>query len=108
MSCSTSTGSQVAPTSSGTASTAMTRGRSLAGLLRKNLRTPSADSVVVRMADGWQSSMTACSRPTWPGSLGSNSGTAMRPEYRVPKNAMRYSRFCGQRIATRSPGSVTC
>ena len=64
----TSTGCHVAPTSSGTASTAMTRGRSLAGLLRKNLRTPSADSVVVRMADGWQSSRTACRRPTWPGS----------------------------------------
>ena len=74
-----STGSQVAPTSSGTASTAMTRGRSLAGRLRKNLRTPSAASVVVRMADGWQSSSTACRRPTWPGSDGSNSGTAMRP-----------------------------
>ena len=71
--------SQVAPTSSGTASTAMTRGRSLAGRLRKNLRTPSADSVVVRIADGWQSSSTACRRPTWPGSDGSNSGTAMRP-----------------------------
>ena len=24
------------------------------------------------------------------------------------QNAIRYSRFCGQRIATRSPGSVTC
>ena len=30
----------------------MTRGRSLAGRLRKNFRTPSAESVVVRIADG--------------------------------------------------------
>ena len=69
-----STCSHVTPTSSGTASTAMTRGRSLAGRLRKNLRTPSAESVVVRIAVGWQSSRTACSRPTCPGSAGSNSG----------------------------------
>ena len=51
VSASTSTCCQVAPTSTGTASTAMTRGRSLAGRLRKNLRTPSAASVVVRIAD---------------------------------------------------------
>ena len=30
----------------------MTRGRSLAGRLRMNLRTPSAESLVVRIADG--------------------------------------------------------
>ena len=82
-------GSQVLATSLGTASTAMTRGRSLAGRLRKNLRTPSAESLVVRIADGLQSSSTACSRPTCPGSAGSNSGTAIRPAYRVPKNAVR-------------------
>src|ERR1700761_8395333 len=44
------------------------RGRYLAGRLRKNLRTPSAASLVVRIAAGSQSSRTACRRPTWPGS----------------------------------------
>ncbi|CNH60056.1 Uncharacterised protein [Mycobacterium tuberculosis] len=57
-------GSQVAATSLGTASTAITRGRSLAERARMNLRTPSAESVVVRIVDGVQSSSTACSRPT--------------------------------------------
>ncbi|COX93051.1 Uncharacterised protein [Mycobacterium tuberculosis] len=71
---------QVAATSVGTASTAMTRGRSLADRARMNLRTPSAESVVVRIVDGAQSSSTACNRPTCPGSAGSNNGTAMRPE----------------------------
>ncbi len=80
---------QVDPTSAGTASTAMTRGRALAGRLRKNLRTPSAESLVVSTAEGVQSSSTACSRPTCPGSPGSNSGTAMRPEYMIPKNDTR-------------------
>ncbi|SKV81331.1 Uncharacterised protein [Mycobacteroides abscessus subsp. massiliense] len=70
---------QVEPTSSGIASTAMTRGRSLGGRFRKNLRTPSAQSVVVSTADGWQSSRTACRRPAWPASLGSNNGTEIAP-----------------------------
>ncbi|NCL75053.1 hypothetical protein AIIKEEIJ_02503 [Rhodococcus sp. YH1] len=66
-------------TVSGIASTAMMRGRSAAGSGRKNCRTPAAEEVAVRMALGVQSPSTACSRSVWPGSSGSNSGTAMVP-----------------------------
>ena len=78
----------------GTASTAITRGRSLAGRVRKNLRTPSAASVVVGSPTAYsRRAQRATSRR---GRLGGVEQRHRDPTgVGVPKNATRYSRFCG-------------
>ncbi|SLH02798.1 Uncharacterised protein [Mycobacteroides abscessus subsp. massiliense] len=79
-------GTNVAPTASGTASIAITRGRRPRGSLRRNVFTDSAAPSVVRMTDGVASASTASRRSAWPGSSGANNGTAMFPAWMAAKN----------------------
>ena len=56
---------------SGSVSTTMTRGRSLAGRSAKCLRTAAADTLLVSTIFGLESPKTALRCEVWPGSLGS-------------------------------------
>ncbi len=78
-------GTKVAPTESGTASMAMTRGRRARGSLRRKSCTLSAAGVVVSTTVGSASDSTASRRSAWPGSSGANSGTAMLPAWMAAK-----------------------
>jgi len=79
-------GTKPSPTESGTASTAIMRGRRDRGRLRRNAPTDSAAAVVVSTTAGSGSDRTASSRSAWPGSSGANSGTAMLPAWIAAKN----------------------
>ena len=78
-------GTNVAPTESGTASIAITRGRRSRGSLRRNVCTASAPADVVSTTVGVASASTASSRSAWPGSSGAKSGTAMFPAWMAAK-----------------------
>ncbi len=73
------TGSNVAPTESGTSSIAITRGLPARGSERTNSPTAAAAAAVVNTTDGLASLSTASRRSAWPGNSGANSGTAMSP-----------------------------
>ena len=94
--------SQVLPTSTGTASTAMTRGTFLAAGFGRTSARPRLLLVVVRIAEGLQSSSTACRRPTpWP-------ARTVEQRHRDTPGVQRAEerhqvlKFCGHRMATRS------
>jgi len=64
------------------------------------LRTPSAASVVVRMADGWQSSSRRAAGDV--AAFGSKlAGTETRPEYTTPKNDDHVLEVCGPQESQR-------
>ena len=59
---------------------------------------------VVRIAAGEQSRSAPDTRSSCAPNNGTDSGTAMKPASIAPRKPTMYSRPCGARIATRSPG----